>query len=59
MKNRFALAVGTAPSFVIGAALVQSGPMMNDSSGGGGAREGCPSGCRGRETNQLLAHVTS
>ena len=34
MKKWFALTVG--PSFVTGAALAQSGPMMNDSMGGGG-----------------------
>jgi len=36
MKNLFAAAVGTAPSFVTGAALAQSGPMMDGGMGGGG-----------------------
>jgi len=36
MKNLFAVAVGTVPSFVTGAALAQSGPMMNGGMGGGG-----------------------
>ena len=36
MKNLFALSVGTVPLFMAGAALAQSGSMMNGSMGGGG-----------------------
>ena len=36
MKNLFAVAVGIVPSFVTGAAMAQSGPMMNGNMGGGG-----------------------
>ncbi len=36
MKNLFAVAVGTVPSFVTGAAFAQNGPMMNGGMGGGG-----------------------
>jgi hypothetical protein len=36
MKNLFAVAFGTVPLFVTGAALAQDGSMMNGSMGGGG-----------------------
>jgi len=36
MKNLLAVAVGSVPSFVTGAALAQNGPMMNGGMGGGG-----------------------
>ncbi len=36
MKNLFAVAVGTVPLFLTGAALAQNGPMMNGNMGGGG-----------------------
>ena len=36
MKNLLAVAVGSAPLFVTGAALAQNGPMMNGGMGGGG-----------------------
>ncbi len=36
MKNLFAVAVGTVPSFVTGAAFAQSGPMMSGNMGGVG-----------------------
>ncbi len=36
MKSFLAVAVGTVPSFVTGAALAQSGSMMNGGMGGGG-----------------------
>ena len=35
-KNLFTVAVGTVPLFVTGAALAQTGPMMNGNMGGGG-----------------------
>ena len=35
MKNLLAVAVGSAPLFVTGAALAQNGPMMNGGMGGG------------------------
>ena len=36
MKNLLAVAVGTVPSFVTGAAFAQNGTMMNGGMGGGG-----------------------
>ena len=36
MKNLFSIAIGSVPLFVVGAALAQTGPMMNGGMGGSG-----------------------
>ena len=57
MKNLFALSVGTVPLFMAGAALAQSGSMMNGSMGGGGWMGGWMGGYGGYWLPILLVVV--
>jgi len=57
MKNLFAVAVGTVPSFVTGAAFAQSGPMMSGNMGGGGWMGGWMGGYGGYWMPVLLVVV--
>ena len=57
MKNLFALSVGTVPLFMTGAALAQSGSMMNGSMGGVGWMGGWMGGYGGYWLPILLVVV--